>query len=121
MPLTREPFHSCIGRMIRANRANKVDSSGLFLTIAIVCGLIPACLTQTDNATISGRVTDSSRSGIPAAEVVLKSTEQGAVVKVTTNEAGIYVFAGVHPGPYRLTVSKEGFKTEDYIGLVVNV
>src|SRR5260370_19641515 len=38
-----------------------------------------------------------------------------------TNDAGIYVFASVHPGQYQVTVHKPGFKQVDLLGMIVNV
>src|SRR5260370_40812436 len=72
---------------------------------------------QTENATVSGRVTDSSGAVVPGAAVQLQSADKGTSVQTTTNGAGIYIFPSVHPGTYNLTVRKDGFKTEDYVGL----
>jgi hypothetical protein len=118
MTSTLEPFDSGIRLMIRVKKG---DISGFFLTIAIVCGLVSVCVAQTENASISGRVTDPTGAVVPGAAVLLKSVEQGTLAQTVTNEAGIYVFSSVHPGRYHLSVKKERFKTEDYVGLVVNV
>jgi len=79
------------------------------------------CAGQTESATISGRVTDSSGAVIAKATVDLQSADKGTTVQTTTNDAGIYVFPSVHPGVYHITVSKDGFKTEDYVGVTANV
>jgi hypothetical protein len=87
--------------------------AGLFLT--------GAALAQTDTATISGLVTDSSGGVIPDAEVQLQNAERGTVTTATTNGAGIYVFAAAQPGQYQITVRKAGFKQVDLLGVIVNV
>jgi hypothetical protein len=79
------------------------------------------CAGQTESATISGRVTDSSGAVIAKATVDLQSADKGTTVQTTTNDAGIYVFPSVHPGVYHITVRKDGFKTEDYVGVTANV
>lgn len=89
--------------------------------VIVILVLGVTCFAQTENASISGRVTDSSGAIIRGAAVRLESASQGAVTETTTNSAGIYVFPSVHPGIYHLTVTKDGFKTEDYVGLTANV
>ena len=88
---------------------------GVILSVSCICGA------QTESATISGRVTDSSGAIIIKATVDLQSADKGTIVQTTTNDAGIYVFPSVHPGIYHITVRKDGFKREDYVGLTANV
>lgn len=83
--------------------------------------LATAALAQTETATISGLVTDSSGGVVLGAEVQLQSVERGTVATTTTNDAGIYVFATVHPGQYQFAVRKTGFKQVDLLGTIVNV
>jgi len=79
------------------------------------------CAAQTESAAISRRITDSSGAVIIKATVDLQSADKGTTVQTTTNDAGIYVFPSVHPGVYHITVRKDGFKTEDFVGLTANV
>src|SRR5882762_1545490 len=92
------------------------------------CGFVLAVLCfafvtmgQTETATISGLITDDTGAVVPGAEVKLQSVERGTVDSARTYNAGIYVFAGVHPGQFQLTVHKPGFKQVDFLGLIVNV
>jgi len=92
--------------------------------ILLLCGVL--CLTsmaaaQTETATVSGRVSDSSGAVVPAAGVQLQSVDRGEVIATVTNGAGIYVFPSVHPGQYRIAVKKEGFRRVDVLDFVVNV
>lgn len=94
----------------------------------IACGLVvialwfaPRAVGQTETATISGLITDSTGAVVPSAEVKLQSVDRGTTASGITNNAGIYVFASVHPGPYQITVQKPGFKQVDFLGLIVNV
>lgn len=76
---------------------------------------------QTESASISGVVTDSTGAVVPQAEIILENMEQGIVDNATTNHAGIYVFPSVRPGQYRLRAAKAGFKRVDVLGVTVNV
>lgn len=59
---------------------------------------------------LSGTVTDQTGSVVPGATVSL-SLEGGeaALTKATTNEAGIFVFSGLQPVTYTVTVEISGF------------
>src|SRR5271169_2442534 len=66
---------------------------------------------QTENARISGRVTDLSGGVIVGAQCKVTNIETEVSVTTTTNEDGIYVLPDLHPATYRLTIQKEGFRT----------
>ena len=104
-------------------RSPKLASYLLTAAFGLGVILLASCLctAQTESATISGRVTDSSGAVIGRATVDLQSADKSAIVQTTTNGAGIYVFPSVHPGVYHITVRKDGFKTEDYVGVTANV
>jgi hypothetical protein len=76
---------------------------------------------QTETATISGIVTDSSGGVVPEADVKIQSVDRGIVQSVKTGNAGLYIFASLPPGQYQITVQKPGFKQVDFLGLIVNV
>jgi len=76
---------------------------------------------RTTAATISGQITDSTGAIVRGAQVELRSTLRGTSQLATTNEAGIYVFPSVDPGPYSITVRRQGFRQVDLVGLVANV
>src|SRR5271170_4713000 len=65
---------------------------------------------QSTFGSLSGTVTDSSGSAIPAAQVVLTSLATGATQTLTTGGDGLYTFVNLNPGDYRLEVQKDGFK-----------
>ena len=94
-----------------------------FVCAFLFSALWPAyvAMGQTETATVSGLITDETGAVVPGAEVKLQSVERGTVATATTNDAGIYVFASVHPGQYQVTVHKPGFKQVDLLGMIVNV
>ena len=98
-------------------RLLRVASGVVLAALYFTC----AALGQTETATISGLITDDSGAVVPGVQVKLQNIERGTATSATTNNAGIYVFASVHPGQYQLTVQKPGFKQVDFLGLIVNI
>jgi len=66
---------------------------------------------QTENARISGRVTDLTGAVIAGAQCKVTNIETDVSVTTITNEDGIYVLPDLHPVTYRLTIQKGGFRT----------
>ena len=66
---------------------------------------------QSSNATIRGSATDPTHAVIPGAIVTLTGVETGVQRKTTTNEAGLFTFPAVIPGPYKVTVEAPGMQT----------
>ena len=103
--------------------------SGAKLEVAMRRVLVPAvwlvfCFTlrsQTDTSALSGRVTDPSGAVIVGAEVSVTNTATGISNQLKTNDAGVYNFPALRPGPYRLTVRATGFQQARRDGLVLHV
>jgi hypothetical protein len=74
--------------------------------------LLPAALplySQLMTGSIVGTVQDPSQAGVPDARVTLVQTNTGRERVARTDASGVFVFAGLDPAPYQLTVAKEGF------------
>lgn len=87
------------------------NRTGLVLLVAwtlLVCASPLAA--QSDRATISGVVTDSSNAVVPNAEVVVTNTETGVVTRGAVNAAGVYTLSNVPIGKYELKITAPGFK-----------
>lgn len=67
-------------------------------------------LAQSPNGYISGLVLDPSSRAIVGADVLAVNDATGVKFPARTNAEGIYVLPNLPPGPYRLQVSKVGFK-----------
>ena len=78
-------------------------------------------LAQSPNGTISGLVLDPSNRSITGAEILAINDVTGLKYSSKTNDEGIYVVPNLPPGPYRLQVSKVGFKTLIKPDIVLNV
>jgi hypothetical protein len=76
---------------------------------------------QSPNGTINGQVLDPSNRVIGGADVLVVNDVTGVKVSTQTNEEGIYVLPNLPPGPYRLQVSKPGFKTLIKPDIILNV
>src|SRR5579859_2195802 len=68
-------------------------------------------LAQSPNGYISGQVLDPSSRAIVDADVLAVNDVTSVKFPTRTNAEGIYVLPNLPPGPYRLQVSKVGFKT----------
>jgi hypothetical protein len=76
---------------------------------------------QSPNGTINGRVIDRSNGVIAGADVLVINDATGVKYSGKTNDDGIYFVPNLPPGPYRLQVSKVGFKTLIKPDVVVNI
>ncbi|HVI07421.1 MAG TPA: carboxypeptidase regulatory-like domain-containing protein [Candidatus Binatia bacterium] len=89
----------------------------------LVCafGMPLSLISQTTSATINGFVADASGAAVKGAEVLAVNDVTATQFTATTNSDGIYVLADLPPGPYRLQVSKVGFKTIVKPDIVLNL
>lgn len=58
---------------------------------------------------VSGQVVDESGAVMPAAKVVVKSLQGSTQLEGETDKKGHFAVAGLGSGPWRVTVSKEGY------------
>jgi hypothetical protein len=86
--------------------------SFLFLSLSVA---------QSPNGTISGIVHDPSDRPIPDAEIIIVNDLTNIQHQTKTSDEGIYVVTNLPPGPYRIQVTKRGFKTLIKPGLILNV
>ena len=91
------------------------------LLFACTVSLVLPLAAQSPNGTINGRVLDPSGGAIADAAIVAVNDVTGAQYNSKTNAEGIYILIGLPPGPYRLQVSKAGFKTLVKPDIVLNV
>jgi len=91
-----------------------------FLLIVSLLCIAPASA-QSPTATINGIVLDPSGAAIAGAQVVVVNDATGIQYTVKTNGEGIYVVPNLPPGPYRIQVSNNGFKTIIKPDVVIHV
>ena len=83
-------------------------SSRIVLVALWVCA--GWALAQSFLGSITVVVTDPQGAFIPGATVTLSGVDTNIKRTETTNAEGSYVFAGVAPGNYTVTVSSQGFR-----------
>jgi hypothetical protein len=92
----------------------------LCLVVALLLTSVSA-FAQRNTASIRGVVTDPSSAVVANAKVTVKGEETGFTRSTTTNSAGIYVFAELPVGSYRVDAEFAGFKTATKTRVVINV
>jgi hypothetical protein len=90
----------------------------LFLLIVL---LTRATVAQSPDGTISGLILDPSGRPIVGAEILIVNDGTGVRYPGTTNGEGIFAIPNLPPGPYRIQVSKIGFKTLIKPDIVLNL
>jgi hypothetical protein len=73
---------------------------------------------QQSPGTITGTISDPSGAAIPGAIVKLTRAGQTSLAQAVSDEDGRFVFLDVAPGEFRLTITVEGFQTQEVSGTV---
>ena len=74
-------------------------------------GLSLPMAAQHTSAGVDGTVTDATGSVLPDAAVVLTNVDTNVSAHATTNKSGYFAFVNVNPGQYKMTITKQGFKS----------
>jgi len=83
------------------------------ILLALLLFVLPAhAFGQTANATLGGTASDTSGALIPGVTVTATNTNTGIVNTEVTNESGVYQFASLQPGTYKVTAELPGFQTQ---------
>lgn len=83
--------------------------------------VLGTCLWGQATSQIQGVVLDPAGAAIPSAEIKATQTDTGLVRTATSSTDGTYVLTNLPIGPYRLDVTKQGFKAYSQIGIVLQV
>jgi len=70
------------------------------------------------SGTISGTVVDQNGNFVLAARVRLVREGQTEGKDVSSDKDGYFIFSGVAPGPFQITVSAEGFAPQERLGVL---
>jgi hypothetical protein len=91
------------------------------LTPLVLLVLSAAAWAQLNTAQLAGKIADTSGAVLPGATVTITQTETGAVRSVVSDAEGAYLLSNLAPGPYKLEVSLQGFRTYVQTGIVLQV
>src|SRR5271155_1614732 len=114
------PFSMVIHTRI-AKRLRLVWQLRVILFAALLFSSIEPAQAQTANASLTGRITDSSKAVVPNARVIVISTGTRVRYETITNQTGSYFVGNLTPGTYRIEVEKLGFKAVLKSNLVLHV
>ncbi len=96
------------------------------LKSAVICSALllwsAAVYGQAVRGGLVGTISDTSGAAIPAAKIVITETSTGVSRSTETNASGVYVFADLPGGAYRVTVEHPGFSraVRDGVDVLVN-
>jgi hypothetical protein len=72
--------------------------------------LAPLAWPQASTGTVSGTVRDQTGAVIPGASITLANINTNITSRTTANQVGFYIYPGVLPGPYKITVEASGMQ-----------
>ncbi|HEX8736312.1 MAG TPA: carboxypeptidase regulatory-like domain-containing protein [Pyrinomonadaceae bacterium] len=94
-------------------KAKKIVSSGIRLIAAVVISSFLFTVQsagQSDLSSVKGIITDARNRVVSGAIVRLLNNEKKFARTSVTNDSGVYNFASIPPGIYRLEIEADGFK-----------
>jgi len=108
---------------VRATMNRRVCRRPFWIGAAILLLVFaaPRIWAQSDTGSFDGTVTDATESVIPAAAVTLQEVSAGTTYTAKTTSAGYYLFSGVKPGDYTLTVTAHGFEKYEKSGIHIYI
>src|SRR5438094_3059476 len=109
----------------RQSRMEKKSMGKNMFRVVMCTSLVLAAMyslrAQTVNGTILGLIQDQQGAVVAGAEVTARNLETGAVRKTNADDNGTYRIFSIPAGPYAVSASLPGCKTEVRTGIVVTV
>jgi hypothetical protein len=121
--MTKRSLFSWIGkRMLRetTSHAGPVRPVALILGLAIALLASPRAGAQVLYGSLAGVVTDPSGAVIAGAKVSAIEMQMGIRQETTTENSGLYRFAELLPGVWKITISAKGFNSAETRDIQVN-
>src|SRR6266568_3802649 len=107
------------------NRMEKKSVGKNMFRVVMCTSLVLAAMyslrAQTVSGTILGLIQDQQGAVVPKTEVTARNLETGAVRKTNADDNGTYRIFSIPAGPYEVSASAPGFKTEVRTGIAVTV
>src|SRR5262245_12544250 len=97
---------------VRGRRMKTVPIRAALLALVFFVSTLG--FSQSSNGTISGTVSDASGAVIPGVSVTATNNATGVVTTVLSNDAGVYNFASLLPGTYKISGMLPGFQTQTF-------
>jgi len=108
--------------VIRGRRWKSCGQLGTMVAVLVVllagtAGIVEA---QSSNGQITGLVTDATGAAIADATITATNAATGVTYTNTSNGSGVYFLPQLVPGPYTVSLTKEGFATTRRTDLTVH-
>src|SRR6266404_3440004 len=100
-----------MSKLVFPSFARWVKGLGISMLVILAIAPLVSAQTQITTGTIQGTVTDTNGAIVPGANVEIKNLDTNLSRTLTTDDGGRFVALGLPPGPYSVTVSKQGFAT----------
>lgn len=84
---------------------------GCFAMLAVMLLPVSTAQAQVLYGSLTGNVTDPTGAVIPGAKVTAANVGTAASHDATTDDRGVYIFSGLLPGVYKVSISAPGFST----------
>jgi hypothetical protein len=104
-----------------AHMLNLARRVAVSILAALTLGPAPFVLSQSNNASIDGEITDPNGAVVAGASVDLKSKDTSVSSHFVSDANGLYSFRNVVPGTYQLEVKAQGFGEYVQDGMIVRV
>jgi Carboxypeptidase regulatory-like domain len=89
--------------------------------LTFVLGSSSMALGQATGAQLSGQITDGTGAAIPGAQISAQNLDTNLQQTVQSDGQGVYLISFLPPGPYRVTVERQGFERQIQTGIVLTV
>ena len=86
-------------------------------SLVLLCGLAWG---QSNVGELSGQVSDATGAAVPGCTVTATHTQTGLKRSVVTQDNGIFVFAALPEGKYDVVAQKQGFRSAEQTGVVLD-
>ena len=96
-------------------------SLALRLVFTLVVLLLSSLPGHAQTATVGGMIVDASGAVVSGASITAQNTETGVSRDAASNDAGLFRFSNLPPGPYTINIEKRGFQTIHIPDLVLTV
>ena len=114
-------LNGCTEQSGRREARDVLTSMVGILVLSFLLIIAPAQTWAQTTQQFTGHVFDSSGASIPGAQVVVHNEATGTDAKALTTRDGVYTVSYLIPGAYDITVTKDGFHTEQKTSITLNV
>src|SRR4051812_22522941 len=93
------------------NTYKRLPCWGMLVLVSLVIAASQMANAQVVSGSMVGNVTDAAGGFVPDATVKITLTTTNDSRSVQTDATGAYTISTVTPGPYRVEITREGFRT----------